>query len=113
MTKYVMIGAGGHARVLAEAMRACGLALLAAASPDAVPPAGALSGLQHLGSDEDVLAMGADGILLINGIGSVGRPQARRAAYEKFRSAGFHFASVVHPSAVIALHVEIETGAQV
>jgi methionyl-tRNA formyltransferase len=111
--KYIMIGTGEHARVVADAMRACGLALSAVASPNVGMLAGPLSGLPHITSDEEVLAMGADGILLVNGIGSIARPTTRRAAYEKFRSAGFRFASVVHPSAVIASHVEIESGAQV
>lgn len=75
--------------------------------------AGPLSGLPHIASDDDVLAMNPGDVLLINGIGSVARPHARRAAYEKFRSEGFHFASVVHPSAVIAACVEIESGAQI
>jgi UDP-perosamine 4-acetyltransferase len=113
MTKYILIGTGEHARVLADAMRACGLPLSAVASPDAAVLSGPLSGLPYLASDEEVLAMGLNGVLLVNGIGSIARPHARRAAYEKFRSAGFHFASVVHPSAVIASHVEIESGAQI
>jgi len=113
MTKYILIGTGEHARVLADAMRACGLALSAVASPDVPVPGGLLSGLPHLASDEEVLAIGPDGILLVNGIGSIARPHKRRAAYEKFRSAGFRFASVVHPSAVIASYVEIESGAQI
>jgi sugar O-acyltransferase (sialic acid O-acetyltransferase NeuD family) len=113
MAKYIMIGTGEHARVVADAMRAGGLVLSAVASPDAAVLAGPLTGLPHIGSDEEVLAMEANGVLLVNGIGSIARPTVRRTAYEKFRAAGFRFASVVHPSAVIGSYVEIESGAQV
>ena len=113
MTRYILIGTGEHARVLADAMRACGLELSAVASPDAPMLTGPLTGLSHLASDEEVMALGPEGILLVNGIGSIARPHKRRAAFEKFHAAGFRFASVVHPSAVIASHVDIEGGAQI
>jgi UDP-perosamine 4-acetyltransferase len=110
--KIIMIGAGGHAKVLADAMRAAGLALTAVASPDQAAPRGALSGLPHMRGDDDVLALGAGDVVLVNGVGSVGDATARRAVFERFHAAGFAFASVVHPAATIAPDVEIGEGAQ-
>jgi UDP-perosamine 4-acetyltransferase len=110
---YILIGAGGHARVLADAMRAAGIVLTAVASPDNAVSAGLLSGIRRMRSDDEVLALRSGDVLLINGVGSVGNPQARRAVFEKFQKAGFAFTSVVHPSAVIASHATMDEGAQV
>jgi UDP-perosamine 4-acetyltransferase len=112
-TTFIMIGAGGHARVVADAMRAAGLSLAALASPDAAAPRGALAGLRHMRDDGDVLALDARDVVLVNGIGSVGDPKSRREVFDKFRAAGFAFASVVHPAATVAPDAEIGEGAQV
>jgi UDP-perosamine 4-acetyltransferase len=111
-TKIIMIGAGGHARVLADAMRAAGLSLTAVASPDHAAPRGVLSGLPHMRGDDDVLALDARDVVLVNGVGSVGDATARRAVFERFHAAGFSFASVVHPAATVAPDVAIGEGVQ-
>ena len=108
-----MIGAGGHARVVADAMRMAGIALSAVASLDRELPTGVLEGLEHLTGDDAVLTLAAGSVTLVNGVGSVGDATARRKIFEKFRAAGFNFASVVHPSAVVGTRVTLGEGAQI
>ena len=50
---------------------------------------------------------------LVNAIGSVGRPDARKRVYESFKAQGYSFATVIHPSAVIASDARLGEGAQV
>jgi hypothetical protein len=79
--KIIMIGSGGYARILADVMQATGLALVAVSSPDQTAPRGLLSDLPRL-QDEDVLALGSRDVLLVNGVGSVGDPRARRSVFD-------------------------------
>ena len=69
--------------------------------------------VRWIGSDDDLLALGPQGVMLVNGIGSTGRPAGRRTAFEKFKAAGFVFASVLHPSAVVASDAETGEGVQI
>lgn len=108
-----MIGAGGHARVLAEALKAEGRVLTGFVTQDAVKGSGVMKDIERIGTDADLLAFGPADMMLVNGIGSAGRPVARRSAFERFKAAGFVFTSVVHPAAVIASDVIIGEGAQV
>ena len=112
MADYVMIGSGGHARVLADALASCGIALSIVVSPDASLSAD-FDGVQHRRSDNDLLAGKPADYVLVNGVGSVGDVQIRRDLYERYKASGFNFASVVHPSAVISPKAEIGQGAQV
>jgi sugar O-acyltransferase (sialic acid O-acetyltransferase NeuD family) len=113
VTKLIMIGAGGHARVVAEALKAEGRVLAGFVTPDAESGSGVMQDIQRIGSDEDLLVFGPADVLLVNGIGSAGRPLARRSAFERFKAAGFAFTGVVHPSAIIASDVIMGEGAQV
>ena len=97
MSAIVILGTGGHARVLAEALRATGKNATLS-PPDA---------------DAALLAHGPQDVLLVNGLGSVGDASVRRGLFERFHHAGFQFLGVIHPAATIATDVAIETGAQV
>lgn len=103
----VLLGGGGHAAVVAEALRTMGVTVAGIAAPE--PPRGALVALPHFGSDEAL----PPGARLANGIGAVAPGGPRRAAFERLRRAGFEFLCVVHTAAVVAAGVVLEAGAQV
>lgn len=116
MPTLVMIGDGGHARVLLAALRLCGAEVLALAVPDLAVPD--LVGVDRGGGarrihDAGLLAAPPADYLLINGVGAVDVPRKRREVYERFRSVGFAFVQVLHPSAIVGLDVRIGVGAQV
>jgi sugar O-acyltransferase (sialic acid O-acetyltransferase NeuD family) len=113
MTALVIIGAGGHARVLVEALKSRRSDILGFVSADAETASGIMTGIPRIGDDRDLRARGPADILLVNGIGSVGNPDRRRAIFEGFSSAGFAFATVIHPSAVVASDVVIGAGTQI
>ena len=111
MTAVILVGGGGHGRVLLEALRRSGV--IVAGVVDRDPAAAARLGLPGLGDDAAFLASAQPGALLVNGIGGMADTGLRRAVFERFLAAGFRFATVIHPSAVVAEDVALGDGAQV
>lgn len=106
----VIVGAGGHGRVLAEALQAEGRAVLGFADPVAT---GLVVGLPVLGGDGALDPAG--GYDLVNGVGGTGagpNPRLRRTVQERLQAAGFRFAGVRHPSALVSPSAEIAADAQ-
>lgn len=108
MKQVVLIGAGGHARVLRDALDLSGHEILGIVDPDATQAA--RFGLPWLGNDDAPLPAGA---LLVNAIGGSGKTAPRRAIFEHFQRRGHAFATVIHPTAIIAADVMIGEGSQV
>ena len=113
MTRFIMIGGGGHARVLFEVLKARGLLVEGYVTRDAEAATGIINGIPRIGDDSALMARGAEGVMLVNGVGSVGDPKNRRMVFETYRAKGFKFASVIHPSATVASDALIAEGAQI
>lgn len=96
----VILGAGGHARVVLSLLRALGrdvAGCIAPSSPDASWPAD----LPWLGDDAILARLDPAITELANGIGSTGDPARRIAAYNSACAAGFRFPVLVHPGAIV------------
>lgn len=113
MPAVIVVGGGGHARVVIDALRMAGRAVLGVVDPQPAVAATLPAGVPLLGGDEVLERRDRGDIVLANGIGAVGRPRLRRTVFERWRAAGFDFVTVVHPSAVIAAEVAVERGAQI
>lgn len=107
----IVIGGGGHAKVLVSTL------LLRKRSVHGfvdlnleLPP---LLGARHLGNDSAVLGHPPDSVELVNGVGSINCTKNRRNVYDWFLQKQYRFATVMHPSAVVAPEVQIEDGVQV
>lgn len=107
----VLIGSGGHARVLAATLRLLNVGIAAIAQPavarrsdDAAPTAPVIA-------DEDVGHY--HGRLLVNGVGGAGVMLARRQVHARFAATGRAFMTVVHPAAFVADCVALGAGAQI
>lgn len=109
----IILGAGGHAKVLIDALLASSAVITGIVDPDLSLLGTTILGVPVLGGDEVVNEFPPTLIQLVNGLGSVGLPIKRQQLYEKFKGLGYSFASVVHPSAVIASDVILGEGAQV
>lgn len=109
----ILLGAGGHARVLAEILLAQGNSLLGATDVHAPTSSSHTTGLVYLGGDTNVFTHDPDSVLLVNGVGSVGPVTARRALYQRFNEAGYRFASVCHATAVISPSARLGEGVQI
>lgn len=109
----IIIGCGGHAAVLIDALKAGGAQLLAAADDDPAKTGTRIAGLDIIGDRTAVRAHDPGGVLLANGVGSKGDPRERRSIFHWFKQAGYEFATVVHPSAVMAGDVVLGEGVQI
>lgn len=107
----VLLGSGGHARVLLSTLLQIGSRVIGFVDPD--DSRSELLGISRIGGDEAVLDHDADDVLLVNGIGSVGSIGNRLRVHEYFRTRGYAFASVIHPAAIIAPEAELSDGVQV
>lgn len=111
--RYLVIGGGGHAKVLVDALAASGETVVGIVDSASSPGGGRLLGVPVIGDDNVVLGFAPNSVLLVNALGSVGMPDKRKAIFEKFKQLKYRFARVIHPSAVIGLEVELGEGVQV
>lgn len=109
----VMVGGGGHARVLLDALMRREADILGYTDIQDRELAVGGKTLKYLGTDERILQFGRQDILLVNGLGSVKAPLKRKTVYCWFADRGYHFATVVHPAAVLGAGVVLGEGAQV
>lgn len=109
MSKLVIVGAGGHGKVLADALMAGGKVVTGFVDTDPTLHGGHVFGIRVLGGDDALEA----GWHLVNGIGSVGSTQARRRIDRLFAGRGFQFQTVVHPGAILAREVFLGEGCQI
>ena len=109
----LVIGGGGHARVLIEALLASSAVIAGVVDSDPALAMSRVLGVPVIGGDEVVGEFPPSEILLVNGLGSTGLPATRRRVFDEFRGRGSRFASVLHPSAVVASDVVLHEGAQV
>ena len=108
----IVIGAGGHARVLVEALKRAAAEIVGCTDCNSAGQGRGL-GIPLLGSDDAVVRFPSASVRLANGIGSTRDGRVRREVFERFRSQGYRFAEVVHPSAVIAADAVLGEGVQV
>ncbi|MBI3251927.1 MAG: acetyltransferase [Candidatus Omnitrophica bacterium] len=108
----ILIGAGGHARVLADALDRLRINVLGAT--DARPGGIRNFPLPLIGNDEYVLKkFKPANVYLVNGIAGIETDSLRAAIYRRFKKNGYEFLRVIHPSAVMARDVGLSEGVQV
>jgi sugar O-acyltransferase (sialic acid O-acetyltransferase NeuD family) len=108
----IILGAGGHAKVLADILMLCDREVIGFVTPDR--EAGSLFyGQKVLGGDDVVFSYPVDSVDLVNGVGSLPGQVGRWRLAEMIRQRGRSFTSVFHPESVISADVEIGCGVQV
>ncbi|MGN6830474.1 acetyltransferase [Paucibacter sp. M5-1] len=110
----VLIGAGGHAKVVLSLARALGRDVVGVCDP-ALAREGATTwrGIRVLGDDEALSAFDVKRVGLLNGIGQVPHGTVRQAIHDQWTSKGFLFVALAHPRAVVDPTARLGHGAQV
>lgn len=110
----IIIGAGGHAKVLIEALRLSDVPILGFMNeeaktdyPDPERP------LKYLGNDASIEKYPATKYCLVNGVGSTKVSQERQEIFDRFKALGYEFQTVIHPATVIASDVQLGEGSQI
>lgn len=105
----VILGAGGHARMLAGFLSRGGYRVRGYVCPR--PDAESMA--DWLGEDCDLPEILERGDRVVNGVGSVRRPTARQQAFDSADAAGAQFLDFVHPASLIDASARMGKGAQV
>lgn len=112
--RVVGFGAGGHAKVLIDALRLRGVDVVALTDPDTKLHGTRVNGVEVAGDDSMWSAFLADGIRhAFVAVGSVGDATRRRNLFEQACAAGFEMITVVHPAAVVARSAVLGRGVQI
>ena len=107
--KILIIGGGGHARVVADILRAMdSMEPLGYVTGDHPPGTPGPLGLPVLGGDDSVAAIPHDGLVV-----AVGDNEIRQRLFERFAAQGETLVSAVHPSAILAPDVVLGRGCMV
>jgi sugar O-acyltransferase (sialic acid O-acetyltransferase NeuD family) len=109
----IILGAGGHAKVLIDALKLRSVEIAGIVDPDREKHGTNILGIPVIGNDDVVLKKAPGTVMLVNGLGSVKQPKLRKQLFDSFKARGFTFASVIHPSAVVAPDVVLGEGCQV
>jgi UDP-perosamine 4-acetyltransferase len=114
----IVLCAGGHARVIIEALLSRGIRPAAVTDRDVARVGEMIGGIPITGSDEDILKMSPASVQLANGLGNrASRTDSglsdRRALFGRFAALGYKFPVISHASAVIASDATFGDGAQV
>lgn len=107
----VLIGAGGHAAVVASIIEALESYLVVGYTAPAGGVAAISCHYNYLGDDSVLPALFNQGIRLAAlGLGGTGDNRPRSELYERIRRLGFEFPLLKHPSAVVAPDVVFGAG---
>ena len=112
-TPLIVLGAGGHARVLIDALRLQQREPIGVTDPDASLWDSAVLGVPVLGDDDRIRDFAPGEVALVNALGSTSDTRLRRTVWERWRGRGYHFTGVRHPAAVVAQSAELEADVQV
>lgn len=110
----VLLGAGGHARVLLALARAAGLAVLGVCDPRLVTDGTQRwDGVDVLGDDAALNRHPPDAVQLMLGLGQLATGSPREHLYRAWRARGYEFPVLIHPAAWVAPDAIFAAGAQV
>ncbi|MBQ9480388.1 MAG: acetyltransferase [Selenomonadaceae bacterium] len=107
----IMLGAGGHAKVLLDILIDAGANVLGILDRD--PDVAPIFDIPIIGTDDDISRYAPAEIDLINGLGSVGVVGVRFKIYQKFKALGYNFRRVTHPQAIISARSILGEGVQI
>ena len=112
MKPVIIIGAGGHAKVVADALLASGREVIGFTSGKTLEREqhDLLPGLGVLGTDDLLEHYSPERIDLVNGLGGVDCSGRRRLVQERLEAQGWYFSGARHPAAIVSPFAQIATG---
>lgn len=110
----VILGAGGHATVLAELLLAEGRQIIAVVSPEVIKGTSPLSGIERITSDQELLTTyTSEEVDLVNGIGAMPNNDLHFRLFNYFSEQGYRFSSAISPYAMVSKSAQLAEGVQV
>lgn len=114
MKPILILGGGGHAKVLIDAMRCSGRYQIRGIIDKASERLNhEINGIPILGNEDCLKQHPAAEVDLVNAVGSTVSTKKRRDLFDLWRSMGYSFATIIHPGAIISSDAFLKEGAQV
>lgn len=111
--KIILIGGGGHAKVLIDILEQQGTYIYAVSSPKIDNESDLFKGLKIFLNDNEIYKFGPDEVYLINGIGSMPGNTLRDELFQKFRNHQYDFLTIKSDSSLISNYSDIGAGVQI
>ena len=108
----IVMGGGGHAKVLITALHAANKNILGLTDP-LFEKGSEILGVKVLGDDSFIENHSPNDIMLVNGIGALPYQELRKRLAKKIRDKGYSFLSIIHPTAIISDNVILSEGCQI
>lgn len=109
--KIIVIGGGGHAKVLIDAILSMGNYEIGGILDGQLKVGEKVSGVPVIGGDE--LLNQLKGVCLAVGVGTVKATDKRKTIYERYKRNGFEFPIIIHNNAYISKTAKQQDGVQV
>lgn len=109
----IILGSGGHASVLFDALQLCNRKILGVVDPFITKEKIIFKKLKFLGDDSEIEKFNPIDIELVNGVGPSTKSYKKQEIEKKYSSLGYTFATVIHPSAIINSQAVIGNGSQI
>lgn len=109
----IIVGAGGHGRVLLDLAHELGRDVLGFVDNNPSLWSQSCGGVHVLGGDDVIERMAPSAVELVNGVGSIAQPELRARVHARLNGLGFVFATLCHPRASVAASAHLEAGVQV
>jgi len=112
--KIIILGAGGHGRVLLDLMENLRLNFVGFVDEDPSLKGKTICGHKVLG-DENYLTNNfrPSEIILVNGIGTTDSTRKREKLFVKMKNLGFHFQTLIHPFSFVSPRAQLAEGVQI
>ena len=112
--KIILLGGGGHAKVLIELIKISGQYEIAGILDTQLEAGTQVLGVYVLGKDDLLPELSEKGITnACISVGSVKDNSKRKKLYEKVKQIGFYIPLLIHPQAIVSKDSKISEGAQI
>lgn len=113
MQKIVIIGGGGHAKVLIDLIRTSENYEIKGILDSMIRTGAVVSGVSILGDDSLLPELYANGIKNVClAVGSIKDNSKRKTLYEKVKQIGFSVPCLIHPKAIVSKETQLSEGVQ-
>lgn len=112
--QIIILGGGGHARVLIGIIKATRTYEIVGVLDGKIKTGSRVSGIPVLGNDDRLSELYSGGIKnACIAVGSVKDNSKRKMLYEKVRQIGFSVPSLISPTAIVPIDIQLSEGVQI
>ncbi len=112
MQDVILVGAGGHGKVVLDSLTYSDQYQVIGAT-DILAESNQFDVVKMLGDDSVIEKWLPDQIYLANGIGFLPKQNQRKNIYQRFKQQTYSFITIAHPTAIISTSAQLHEGVQV